>query len=353
MHIRDFSIRTSRPGAAALAILTALLLAGCGGVSGVSAVSYTLPTVPTGGVPIDGTNAQSVAEDTIGAAAGSVNSGAGGVSGVVVSGSGSGTKVHRDLDAAIAIANKLLIAKLTGSGAPAGVSITSPCYVSGDVTLTVSGNDFKYKFNSCDNGGIVIDGAIAATNVSHTGSPPTPPFSVSVHYSYNLTFAYTLGANLTEVGSFDIDFGDDGSGNLTSTLSNGEMGITNNNTGNSIVVSDISRTRSCDSYDSSSWLCTGTFTEYGSYTVAGDVCGGSVTVTVPDTNPITVNLGGGAQYPYSGEIDVAGSGGSTLTITIYNDDIDSGNSSLGYDLTVAWDNGAGGTGSANFSWGSV
>jgi hypothetical protein len=354
MSIRDFSPRTRWLGTAAVAILTSILLAGCGGVTsgGVGTVKYALPSVPTTTVPINGTNAQSVAQDTLGASAGSVSSGAGGVS--AFSAGGSGKKLHRYLDGAMNIANKMLVARLTGADGARGFTITSNCSSSGSITLTTSGDDYKFKFNSCDNGLVVIDGAIAATNVSYTGSPPTAPFSVSIHYSYNLTFAYSGGANLTEVGSFDIDFGDDNTGaGLVSYISNGEMGITNNVTGKSIAVTNFTRTRTCDSYTSSPWACIGTFTQFGSYTVSGDVCGGSVNVVVPSGNPITVNMAGGAQYPYSGEIDVTGSGGSSLTITIFNDDIDSGNASLGYDLTVAWDNGAGSSGSANFSWGSV
>ncbi|MEJ2107746.1 MAG: hypothetical protein P8X48_10560 [Acidiferrobacteraceae bacterium] len=355
MSIRDFSLRTRWLGTAAFAILTSFLLAGCGGTTGggVGTVHYALPSVPTTAVSIDSSSSTNVTKDALGAATGTLDSSAAGVSGFTRS--NNTVKLH--LNEAVALANKFVAKGATAD--MQGLTATVNCSTTGTIKVTTSGNDWRIDFNNCGDPALyVTDGSIAATNVQRTGTASSPPFSVSAHYSYDLTFTYNSGATqIEEMGKFDINFGDDGSNILTSVITNGEMGIANITTGKSIVVSNINRTRSCDSYDSSTWTCTGTFSEYGGYTVAGDVCGGSFTVTVPSASPITVDLGAGAQHPYSGIIQVDGAHNSQLIITVNDDEL--GTTGAAYDLHLAGDPDTtdtvvvGGEWSLDADWGTI
>ncbi len=358
MHTRDYMNTKNWPRKALAAVATFLLMAGCGGggSGGVSAVSYTLPTVSSTPVAISSTNYSSVSQDAMGATTGSMSAGAGGiVAGVATS--SSGTKVHRDLNDAITKANRLLIDTLTGPQTAAGASVSQYCngYDTTWGTETISydaSGDFLIQFNNCGDPTLsVINGAMAATNVSYTGTPPSPPFSLSVSYSYDLTFTNYGSDTIEEMGSFDIGFGDDGSYTLTSTISSGEMGVVDITTGDSLVISNMNNSRSCDYYDPSTYACLGTVTISDSYTVGGTLSSGSFTVTTP--TPLQVYVGGGALYPNAGVISIAGASGSYMTITAYDDDIGT-NGWLNPAVTVYWNDGAGSSNTINYSsWTSI
>jgi len=360
MHFKDSSTTIKLLGKAFVATFASLLIAGCGGSGGggVGAVSYTLPTVPPGTVSISSSNFSSVAADAAASSTGTMNAGAGGVTGVSTSGGGTAA-VPTDLNTAINRANKLLVDTATGSQTAAGVSQTVDCngydttWGTETVSVDTSGN-YLIVFNSCgDPAGTVINGSMAAMNFTYSGTPGTPPFSFSVSYSYNLTTTdSTLSTSLSEMGSFDISVSV-GTSTTSSTISSGTMGMVDNVSGNAIVISNLNTTRSCDSYNSSTYACTGMLTINGGYTVAGTLSGGSATISM--TN-VMMNVGNGAMYPNSGTISVAGSGGSSLTITAYDDDLGTNGiygTSPGTVVSVTWNDGTT-SGTTNYtSWTSI
>lgn len=304
----------------ALVVAGAVLLAGCGGGVSPLGVSYTLPDVPTTAVAITDINARAVANDALAGSAGSASAGIGGVSGVAVEG-GSTTKVKLHLDAAINMANKVLIDQYSAPQLPAGASQSFDCAGGGTITLTTEGNDSRITFDNCgDPLDVVIDGAFAATNVSFTGEPPTPPFSLSVIYSYSLTFTYDSGASsIAMMGRFDVAMAVDINDVMTASVSNGEMGITNGI--DSVVMTNINNTQSCNNWDSVWAECLDILTISNNYTVGGTASNGTFTVTT--TTPLEINLGLNRTYPYMGVIevtaDVAGAI-SKLRITINDDE---------------------------------
>jgi hypothetical protein len=298
----------------------AVLLTACGGGSPSLGVSYTLPTVPTTAVAIDSGNAQSVAQDALASSAGAMNAGYGGPGGVAT---GSQTKktVKLHLDEAIRIANKVIIDNLNAAPIPAGTTSSYSCSAidpsyQGSVTYRVEGNDERIDYNNCGDPAVVlIDGSIAATNVSYTGNPPSTPYTLSVTYSYDLTFTYNSGAETIDMmGRFDVDINDTGS-SLTIAISNGEMGITSG--GESLVMTNINNTQSCSAYNSFTIACTGIVTVSNNYTVGGTLSGG--TITVATTTPLQIDMSSGAQFPDTGQILVSGNN-SKLRITINGDE---------------------------------
>lgn len=320
----------------------AVLLTACGGGSPSLGVSYTLPTVPTATVAIDSGNAQSVAQDALAASAGAASAGAGGVSGVVATGQSTSTvKLH--LSDTVNKANKLIVDQLNAPQVVAGATQTQSCVGGGSATLRTEGNDFRIDFNNCgDPASYVANGSMAATNVSYTGNPPSPPYTLSVSYSYDLTFTYNNGAQtIAMMGRFDVDVNDTGS-SLSIAISNGEMGITSG--GESLVMTNINNTQSCSTYSSSTMTCIGIVTVSNNYTVGGTLSGGTFTVTT--TTPIQIDTTSGAQFPYTGVILVSGNN-SKLRITINGDefsaspqitvDIDADNNgSYEAQLTLDW-----------------
>ena len=324
-------IKSRLPGSLVTAFI-AFTLAGCGaGSAPPLGVSYTLPTVPTTGVTINAGNSQAVAQDTLSGSAGVMSAGPRGVSGIAVSGD-SKEPVKLQLEKAVRIANKLLTDKYSSPSAATGVSQTKFCNnvdaTEGTVTLTVQGNDERLDFSNCgDPVDVVINGAMAATNVSYTGTPGSPPFTLSVTYTFDLIFTYNSGAQtVAMMGRFDIDV--NAAGSLTVTMSNGEMGITSG--GESVVLSNILETRSCSSYNASTFLCTGVMTASSNYTISGTNCGGTVTVTT--TTPFQIDLANGAKYPFTGVALISGVS-SNLRITINDDDV-AANGSSSPDIVV-------------------
>lgn len=305
----------------ALAVAGAVLLAGCGGGASPLGVSYTLPPVPTDPVIITDTNAQAVAKDALAGSAGSASAGVGGVSGIVIE-SESTTTVKLHLDDAINMANKLLIDQLNVPQTPAGITQTLFCNgaddTEGTITVTTEGNDARVTYNNCGDPALfVINGVMAGTNVSYSGTPPTPPFSLSVTYSYSLTFTYNNGAEIIAMmGRFDIAMSVDEYNEMISSTSNGEMGMTSG--GESVVMTGINNSQSCDNWDSYGGMCLGIMTVSNNYSVGGTLSDG--TFTVATTTPLEIAYG--ATYPYTGVIEITGANNSYLKITINDDELD-------------------------------
>ena len=326
-------IKTGLPRSLVTAFI-AFTMAGCGAGSAPLGVSYNLPTVPTTGITINSVNSQAVAQDTLSGSTGVMGAGPGGVSGIAVSGDNK-QAVKLQLDKAIRIANKLLTDKYGSPSAATGVSQTEFCNgidaTEGTVTRTVQGNDERLDFSNCGDPAIsVINGAMAATNVSYTGTPGSPPFTLSVTYTFDLIFTYNSGAQtVAMMGRFDIDV--NAAGSLTITMSNGEMGLTSS--GESVVISNILESRSCSAYNASTYVCTGSMTVSSNYAIGGTNSGGTVTVTT--TTDLLINIAGGASFPHQGVIEVSGDNNSMLRITILDDDI--GTNSSADDIEVFMD----------------
>jgi hypothetical protein len=171
-------------------------------------------------------------------------------------------------------------------------------------------------FSNCGNPATVaINGAVGATNISHTGTLGSPPFTLNVSYTFNLIFTYNNGAKtVATMGKFDVNA--NAGGTLTISLSNGELGTTTG--GNSVVLTNLSESRTCSSYNSSTYVCNGILTTSSSFTVGGTVSNGTVTVTT--LAPLEIDLANGATVPYAGALLIGGAG-SNLRITINDDDV--------------------------------
>lgn len=316
--------------------MMALLLGACGGSGGGSdpfGVSYTLPSVPAGAVTIDSGNSQQVAGDTLTATAGAASAGVGGVTGVAANGD-AGPTVKLRLNEAVNKANQLLVMRIADSSIPAGATTSYDCGPDpsdGTITATTEGYNSRIDYNNCNLAGTVVNGAMAATNVGYTGNPPTPPYSLSVTYAYNLTFSDGVNT-VAMMGRFDAAMAAHVGGTMTASISNGEMGITNGT--DSVVMTNISNSQACSVWDNYYYECNGILTLTSNYTVGGTRSGGSIAIST--TTPLQIDMAAGASYPYAGVISVVGDNNTALTITIFDDDIAS-NGSATPDIEVVFD----------------
>jgi len=297
------------PHAARSAILTSALalLASCGGGGGGgsggglgSGGGAPVPPVPTAFLALSSANAQDVA-----AGATLTGLGASSASNLFLAAAGVPQPLYRTHILTRFIGQQ--VGRLTQQlqSRPAALigaaAVTTPCVVSGSVSLDQGATSATETFNACsDMAGSSVDGTVVIDNMSLD-----PGVSFSGLAGLNLTFKQTgfadvniMGSNVGVVETVNVAVD-------TVTLSGQEIftttGTVTERLGNFTLVASLDASGETDDV---------TF-NYASTKIGGSVNVSTITPCVTDS---------ARQFPGSGMLSLAGAGGSKIQVTINGDE---------------------------------
>ena len=272
------------------AVLACAGLFGCGGGGGGGGGSSGLPQPPSTPISISAANANQVTDAALAPTVGGTD---------VVGASISSSDTPQSNPRVLLRAMQAVSAQAKKPSSSSGLTDqpeNGACFVSGSVTVTVSGNNASITFNSCsDVAGQVLNGTVSATGIQET------PTSFSATFNVDLTFTETGAQTLRLVGAFSISENCPAPGSCTAIFSGSSLGAAH---GSEVwFISGFSIT---------SVEGNGLITVTANYTVASSDLNGAVSVNT--TSPILIMPG--MDYPHNGVIQVTGAQNSRAVITI-------------------------------------
>lgn len=298
--------------ASSLAVLTAVIVAGCGGSSDDSGPGNPPVTVPPPDLAISSGNSMQVMQ-----VAYSTASGAGDMAGLVTN---TGISAEPGAVAKVPMPGQLT-KPLTNaiSNVPIGPE-TLPCDVSGSITvsgnlanpLTLSAGDtINMDADNCDDGlGEITDGLIASIIEAFSGDIVSSLFSMTIRMDITNYQVTTTSDVLLNHGDVTVTLDNTTPGYVSASVSANAI-TTSSNTSSETLYSFLS-TQTIDTRVSPS-----PYTMSASGTVDSSEVGGIVELSTP-----VMFEGFDNDYPSEGELLVTGAGGSTVRlITIDNVDI--------------------------------
>lgn len=326
-----------------LSAVLAFSLAGCGGGGGGSSTSST--SSPTS-LSITQTNSPQVAGagyNAMNGATGASTTGALGLTGVVVSGSGSLPSLAsfvqqqvtniQSLNASGTVSTSM--AGLTGGG-------TVQCTYSGTMTVTVTGSGTTFgpgdtaavTFNNCSatSGGYTINGSFQFTVSTLSGTLASgSTWSLGGTFTFTNLSLTTAGATETVNGGFSFS-ANSASGTTDSTLTGTSLTV-QQPSGTSLTLASFSLSASDDTG-------TGATSFYGSGQVTDSALNGYVKFAISSATPFVEYSG--QSYPSSGTMTITGANNTRIVMTVLDStsvqlqEDTTGNGTYDNTVTEAW-----------------